>query len=172
MPNYRRSRCKGGTFFFTLVTHKRCPVFSHVKNIRAFRNINNDVRLELPFKETACVIMPDHIHSIWRLPESDNDFPKRWGMIKARFTKLLRCCSADYVDQKIWQQRFWEHKIRNTEDLNNHLDYLHYNPVKHGYVNKVANWKYSSFHRFVDAGYYDVDWGSDVDIKDMGGFGE
>jgi len=93
-------------------------------------------------------------------------------MIKARFTKLLRYGVASSCNQEIWQQRLWEHEIRNTEDLNNHLDYLHYNPVKHGYVDKVADWKYSSFHRFVDKGYYDIDWGSGVVIKNMAGFGE
>lgn len=172
MPNYRRSRTRGGIFFFTVVTHKRLAIFKDIKNIRTFRYITNEVRHDLPFKEIACVIMPDHIHSIWQLPEDDHDFPKRWGIIKTRFTKSLRCCSVDYVDKKIWQQRFWEHEIRDVKDLNNHIDYLHYNPVKHGYVENVSDWKYSSFHRFVDDGYYDVDWRSDVVIKDMRGFGE
>ncbi len=172
MPNYRRSRSKGATFFFTVVTHNRQAIFKSTENIRTFRKVVNDVRSELPFEEIACVIMHDHIHSIWRLPETDNVFSKRWGIIKARFTKSLRCRSADYMDKKIWQKRFWEHEIRDAKDLNNHIDYLHYNPVKHGYVDKVSDWKYSSFHRFVDNAYYDIDWGSDVVIKDAGGFGE
>ena len=172
MPNYRRSQSKGSTFFFTVVTRNRKAIFNNTENIRTLRKLINEVCDELPFEEVACVIMHDHIHSIWRLPETDNDFSKRWGMVKARFTQSLRYSVMTSYCQKIWQQRFWEHKIRSIEDLNKHLDYLHYNPVKHGYVDKVSDWPYSSFHRFVDDGYYDVDWGSDVDIKDTGGFGE
>jgi len=172
MPNYRRSRTKGGVFFFTVVTHNRLAVFKSIENIRAFRHVINEVRHELPFKEVACVIMHDHIHSIWKLPEGDYDFSKRWGIIKARFTKHIRRGAVSSLNQKIWQPRFWEHEIRNISDLNNHIDYLHYNPVKHGYVDKVSDWKYSSFHRFVDDGYYAIDWGIDIVIKDMSGYGE
>jgi len=172
MPNYRRSKTTGAIFFFTVVTHNRQAMFNSTENIRTFRKVVNDVRSELPFEETACVVMHDHIHSIWRLPVIGNNFSKRWGMIKVRFTKLLRHSDVVSCKQKIWQQRFWEHKIRTTDDLNNHLDYLHYNPVKHGYVTKVSDWPYSSFHRFVDDGFYDVDWGSGVVIKNMSGFGE
>ncbi len=172
MPNYRRSRSKGATFFFTVVTHNRQTIFKSIENIRIFRKVVNNVRSELPFEEIACVIMHDHIHSIWRLPKTDNDFSKRWGITKARFTKFLCHRSADFLDKKIWQQRFWEHEIRDVEDLNNHLDYLHYNPVKHSYVDKVSDWPYSSFHRFVADGYYEVDWARGVVINDMGSYGE
>ena len=172
MPNYRRSQSKGGTFFFTVVTHNRQTIFKNTENIFMLRKLINEVCDELPFEEIACVIMHDHIHSIWRLPETDNDFSKRWGIIKARFTKFLRRRSADYMDKKIWQQRFWEHEIRDVKDLNNHIDYLHYNPVKHGYVDKVSDWPYSSFHRFVDDGYYEDDWGRGVVVSNMGKYGE
>ena len=172
MPNYRRSRTTGGVFFFTVVTHNRFPLFKSVENIRAFRNITNTVRHELPFKEIACVILHDHVHSIWELPEGDYDFSKRWGIIKARFTKYLRCNSVSCHNQNIWQNRFWEHDIRNSDDLKDHLDYLHYNPVKHCYVNKVVDWPYSSFHRFVDQGYYSYDRGRNVAVMDLGTYGE
>lgn len=172
MPNYRRSRTKGGVFFFTVVSHNRLPIFKNVGNIRTFRNISNEVRDELPFKEIACVILHDHIHSIWKLPDSAHDFSKRWGIIKARFTKYLRCSAAISNNKQIWQKRFLEHEIRDNNDLNNHIDYLHYNPVKHGYVDKVSDWQYSSFHRFVDNGYYSTDWGSEFVPKDMSIYGE
>ena len=135
-------------------------------------NITNAVRHELPFKEIACVILHDHIHSIWKLPEGDYDFSKRWGIIKARFTKYLRCNSVSSHNQKIWQNRFWEHVIRDSNDLSDHLDYLHYNPVKHCYVNRVVDWPYSSFHRFVNQGYYSYNWGRNVVVIDLGSYGE
>jgi putative transposase len=174
MSNYRRSSTKGGIFFFTVVTHNRLPIFNNAVNIRAFRTISNDVRNELPFKEIACVILHDHIHSIWKLPEDDHNFSKRWGIIKARFTKYLRSngCDVSGYPVQVWQKRFWEHKIRDINDLNNHIDYIHYNPVKHGYVNNVIDWPYSSFKRFVDNGYYDIDWGSDVIFKNEDQYGE
>ncbi len=172
MPNYRRSRTKGGTFFFTVVTHNRQAIFKNTENIRTLRQVINEVCRELPFKEIACVIMHDHMHSLWELPEGDHDFSKRWGLIKARFTKSLRCNVAGDFNQKIWQQRFWEHEIKSTKDLNNHIDYLHYNPVKHGYVDKVSDWKYSSFHRFVNDGYYDINWGCNVVINETNIYGE
>ena len=172
MPNYRRSRTKGGVFFFTVVTHNRLPIFKYVGNIRMLRSISNEVRNELPFKEIACVILHDHIHSIWKLPNDDHDFSKRWGIIKARFSKYIRSSTGNRYDQQIWQKRFWEHEIRDIHDMNNHLDYLHYNPVKHGYVNRVCDWQYSSFYRFVECGYYDADWGSNVDFSDPDQFGE
>ena len=174
MPNYRRSRENGAVFFFTVVTHNRLPVFNNISNIRIFRTILNEVRHELPFKEIACVALHDHIHSIWKLPDDDHDFSKRWGIIKARFTKQLRSSDSDVNSYSgmVWQKRFWEHKIRDVADLNHHIDYIHYNPVKHGYVSNVIDWPYSSFRRFVDKGYYSVDWGSDIVFKDMNRYGE
>ena len=169
MSNYRRSLTAGGVYFFTVVTHNRFPVFSHVKNIRAFRKICKEVCNELPFEEVACVILYDHVHSIWKLPENDCDFSKRWGVIKSRFTKYLR--SNGYVEE-VWQKRFWEHEIRNTNDLNIHLNYIHYNPVKHGYVKHVKDWPYSTFQIYVDKDYYPDNWGSDFVINNENGYGE
>ena len=169
MSNYRRSRTTGGVYFFTVVTHNRFPVFSNVKNIRAFRKICKEVCNELPFEEVACVILHDYVHSIWKLPENDCDFSKRWGVIKSRFTKYLR--SNGYVEE-VWQKRFWEHEIRNTNDLNIHLNYIHYNPVKHGYVKHVKDWPYSTFQIYVDKDYYPDNWGSDFVINNENGYGE
>lgn len=169
MPNYRRSYAKGGIFFFTLVTHKRSPVFNDLNNIKIFRKIYKEVRNELPFEEIACVILHDHIHSIWQLPVNDCDYSKRWGVIKSRYTKYLR--RKGYVEA-VWQKRFWEHQIRDSNDLNIHLDYLHYNPVKHGYVQNVIDWPYSTFKRYVKENCYPNDWGCDVIINDKYKYGE
>ncbi|WP_051463707.1 REP-associated tyrosine transposase [Leptolyngbya sp. PCC 6406] len=110
----------------------------------------------------------DHIHSIWTLPQDDADFSTRWQRIKARFS--LRCpdiykpqpssSRSRKGEQAIWQRRFWEHQIRNEADFSQHVDYIHYNPVKHGLVDKPRDWPYSSFHRYVADGAYSVDWGA------------
>ncbi|MEP0812479.1 transposase [Trichocoleus sp. ST-U2] len=121
-----------------------------------------------PFKIDACVILPDHLHCIWTLPNGDNDFSTRWRLIKSNFS---RNCEQQYhqkvslsrqskKEQSIWQRRFWEHQIRDQEDLANHIDYIYYNPVKHGLVKAPKDWEYSSFHRYVAAGIYDLSWGS------------
>jgi putative transposase len=169
MPNYRRSQARGGTFFFTVVTHNRYRLFNDHNKINKFRSITRTVSRELPFTELACVMLHDHIHSIWRLPPDDSDFSKRWGIIKSRFTKYLR--SHGYVGE-VWQKRFWEHEIRDSNDLNTHLDYLHYNPVKHGYVKSVIDWPHSTFKKYVDEDYYPINWGCDDVINDKYNYGE
>ena len=168
MPNYHRSRVEGGIYFFTVVTYGRLPIFSDGRA----RDILNEVWLNtcsrFPFETIAVCLLPDHLHCIWKLPEGDADYSKRWRVIKEKFTKrylreigpgegrnpsrLMRNEAA------IWQRRFWEHTIDDEEDLDTHVDYIHYNPVKHGYVDRVENWQWSSFHRYVKAGLYDPDW--------------
>ncbi len=183
MPNYRRARTKGGIYFFTVVTHNREPLFSRPSHIKTLQLIIEDVRNERVFTEIACVILPDHIHALWKLPEGDDDYSKRWGLIKARFTKTLRTgnqhvgralpdMSPAVNAPQIWQKRFWEHQIRNEVDLNNHIDYTHFNPVKHGLVKNVGDWQYSSFHRFVKAGAYPEDWSAEVTMRDDIDYGE
>ena len=118
---------------------------------------------------------------MWTLPSDDNDFSKRWGLIKSGFTKRIR---ADIGDSQavsasrrkrreagIWQRRFWEHQVRNEEDYRQHMDYIHFNPVKHGLVRNVRDWPFSTFHRYVRQGIYTLDWGESEDICDVG-FGE
>ncbi|WP_431191147.1 REP-associated tyrosine transposase [Leptolyngbya subtilissima] len=125
-------------------------------------------KTESPFTTDAIVILPDHIHSIWTLPESDADFSSRWKRIKAWFSLW---CLENYKQQQstarlrkgeqaIWQQRFWEHQIRNETNFSQHVDYIHYNPVKHNLVSGPKDWPYSSFHRYVADGAYSVDWGT------------
>jgi putative transposase len=172
MPEYRRSRIEGGAYFFTVVTYHRLPVLATDVARMLLRYAFVDVRERFPFTLDAVCLLPEHIHCIWILPEGDADYSIRWKEIKRLFTK-------GYLDQvgpgdsrnpsrlsrgeaAIWQRRFWEHTIRDEEDLNRHRDYIHYNPVKHGLVQAVSAWPWSSFHRYVKLGYYQSGWGGDV----------
>lgn len=163
MPNYRRSCIKGGTFFFTVVTYNRCPIFADKDAVNLLKDSFERVIRTYPFEIDSIVILPDHLHCIWTLAETDSDFSVRWRFIKANFTR-------NYVggvkDGRIWQRRFWEHMIRNEADLNTHRDYIHYNPVKHGFVDSPAKWEHSSFKAFVGKGMYPADWG-DVPRKEL-----
>ncbi len=105
-----------------------------------------------PFQIDAIVILPDYIHCIWTLPENDSDFSTRWRLIKRDFSSRMSAPLSTRGEKKIWQRRFWEHLIRDESDLQSHMDYIHYNPVKHGYVRRPEEWKYSSFHRLVAKG--------------------
>lgn len=138
--------------------------------MRALRESVTRVRRVLPFAIEAWVVLPDHMHAIWTLPDGDDDFPQRWGRIKAGFT---RCCGVPHVSASrryagIWQPRFWEHVVRDERDLAAHMDYVHYNPVRHGYVARVIDWPYSSFHRHVRDGVYPPDWGAPGVVVDEG----
>ncbi|MBE9107826.1 transposase [Nodosilinea sp. LEGE 07298] len=165
---YRRAQTLGATYFFTVVTYNRQPLFHHDETIALLRKAFHIVKAEYPFTIDAIVILPDHIHSIWTLPEGDADFSSRWKRIKAWFS--LRCPEAYKQqqsisrlrkgEQAIWQRRFWEHQIRNEADFRQHVDYIHYNPVKHNLVNRPLDWPYSSFHRYVADRAYPADWGA------------
>jgi putative transposase len=167
--NYRRSKSLGSTFFFTLVTYQRQKLFENIDNINLLRDCIRDVKKYRPFKMEAFVIMPDHLHFIWTLPEGDNDFSTRWQIIKNKFTRncLLRYDPQPDMtrikkgEQCIWQRRFWEHQIRDEKDFEKHVDYIHYNPVKHGYATMASDWPYSSFHHYVKMGVYPINWGGD-----------
>ena len=159
MSDYRRVRVKGGCYFFTTVTAARRPIL--IDNISKLRNAFRHVRINHAFTIDAIVILPDHMHCIWTLPDGDDDFSMRWRLIKSAFSRHLPVIPYKGKRQRekgIWQRRFWEHLIRNDGDFQKHVDYIHYNPVKHGYVEHVADWPYSSFHRFVRQGVYTVDW--------------
>ena len=181
MPNYRRAR-EGNTYFFTVVTYKRQPILCLDESMAALRNVINETRETMPFRIDAWVLMPDHLHCIWTLPEGDTDYSKRWGLIKAGFTKKVGknlVGSAHPTSSRlkkreglVWQRRFWEHKIRDERDYEVHCHYIHYNPVKHGFVSMPKDWEYSTFHRFVKDGVYAEDWGSMEPVElpeDIGG---
>lgn len=171
MSNYRRANTKGGTYFFTVVTYRRQRFLCN-ENIReALRGGIRDVQTIHPFTIDGWVLLPDHLHCIWTLPTDDADFGVRWAMIKRFVTKK---CGPDLrredwmneskrrrKESTIWQRRFWEHQIRDDRDYENHMDYLHFNPVKHGLVGKVKEWPHSTFHRYVGKGVYHQNWAGD-----------
>ena len=156
MSNYKRMYVPGGCYFFTLVTYQRNPVFSEEANIRALRNAFSKVRSNKPFKLDAIVVLPDHLHCLMRLPDGDMDYSSRWREIKKSVTRTLTQAQGTPV----WQRRFWEHLVRDEDDWRRHMDYIHYNPVKHGLVERPADWRWSSFRKMVQRGWYDLDWGS------------
>jgi REP-associated tyrosine transposase len=166
MPRYRRRRIEGGFFFFTVTLADRSSDLL-VREIERLRRIYGSVERRRPFETVAICILPDHLHAIWSLPEGDADFSTRWSLIKAGFSRGLNMPgdrSASKVRKRergIWQRRFWEHAIRDDDDLRRHVDYTHFNPVKHGLVSRVADWPFSSFHRYVDRGEFPIDWGGD-----------
>lgn len=175
MTHYRRNWILGGTYFFTVVAANRAsaPLVDHINDLRlAFRT----VRAELPFEIDAIVILPDHLHTLWTLPQRDSDYAVRWKKIKAVFSKCMpdnESRSASRVakgERGIWQRRYWEHTIRDENDLRAHCDYIHFNPVKHGYVRAACDWPHSTFRQYADTGTYPMDWGGVAD--DEGDFGE
>jgi putative transposase len=160
MRNWTRLRVTGGTYFFTVVTACREPFFRDPLHVRCLGEALRHTRASHPVTMNALVVMPDHLHCIWTLPAHDCDYSLRWELVKKRCSAGLRRISPSMGDLRIWQPRFWEHRIRNDKDLRRHLDYIHYNPVKHGHVASPGAWPYSSFGRFVRAGMYNADWGA------------
>ncbi|OSI15484.1 REP-associated tyrosine transposase [Neisseria dumasiana] len=150
---YRRYYRAGGTYFFTVVAHKRQPILTGDAVRSALRKAVSAVREKYPFEIAAWVLMPDHLHTIWHLPENDADFSERWRQIKRHSQYLIGS------DMRLWQKRFWEHAIRDEADFARHFDYVHFNPVKHGHVSKVSDWPFSTFHRYIKQGIYPLNWG-------------
>jgi len=171
MPEYRRTFTPGGTFFFTVVSYHRLPIFTSERAREILRAAWRDVQTRYPFTIEAVCLLPEHIHCIWTLPEGDGNTSVRWKEIKHLFTRQYlneigpaseRSASRlNRGEAAVWQRRFWEHDIRDETDFNRHMDYLHYNPVKHRLVNALGDWPWSSFHRYVRLGYYPADWGAD-----------
>jgi putative transposase len=169
MPEYRRIRVKGGSYFFTVVTCERRPCLIDDQVRTALRTGIQEVREALPFSIDAWILLPDHLHAIWTLPENDANFGSRWAVIKRAVSRQCGYLAANdgpsnespakRGESGIWQRRFWDHLIRDDLDFQRHLDYLHWNPVKHGYVKRVIEWPYSTFHRYVQQGLYPPGWG-------------
>jgi putative transposase len=162
MPNYRRLFQPNGTWFFTVNLKDRSSG-SLVKNYTLLRNAVFRVKRKHPFTIEAMVILPDHIHAILTLPPGDTDFPMRWRLIKARYSKACDTSeerSAVQIrrrERAIWQRRYWEHLIRDEADFANHVDYCYWNPIKHRLVERVGDWPYSTYHRDVRCGRYERD---------------
>ncbi|MBD2634769.1 transposase [Limnothrix sp. FACHB-881] len=160
MPNYRRWRSEGGTYFFTAVTYGRYPWLCEPIARQALRQAIRTTQAAYPFSIDAWVLLPDHLHCIWTLPTGDDDFSTRWRLIKTRTTRV---CNRQFPidlpssrsrqtrgDHPYWQRRFWEHQIRDEADFQNHIHYIHQNPVKHGHAITPTDWPYSTIHRSID----------------------
>ncbi len=169
---YRRTKISGGTYFFTLVTHNRRRFLCNPDNAELLRQAFRYTMQRHPIEIDAFVLLPDHLHCIWTLPKDDHDFSMRWRLIKSYFS---RNCSDRYdgityksrrskQERAFWQRRFWEHTIRDDQDFAKHVEYIHYNPVKHGLVAAPKDWEYSNFHRYVQVGLYDEMWGAGGEI--------
>ncbi|MDX6804607.1 REP-associated tyrosine transposase [Terrihabitans rhizophilus] len=176
MSTYRRVFLPGGTFFFTVTLADR-RADTLVRHVDVLRRAYRTVQERLPFETIAICVLPDHLHALWRLPNGDGEYPRRWSLIKAGFSRSLPAApsrSAPKVERRekgIWQRRYWEHTVRSDADLDRHIDYVHFNPVRHGLVPRVADWPHSSFHRYVSRGHLPPDWGGDM--RDMPGtYGE
>src|SRR6266540_861424 len=176
MTNYRRNFIPGGSYFFTVnLAERRSRILT--EHIALLRGAFRDTRARHPFTIEAIVVLPDHLHAVWTLPEGDNDFAMRWRLIKSTFSRNLpageRVSNSRFAkgERGIWQRRYWEHTLRDDTDFVRHVDYIHFNPVRHGYVGRVKDWPHSSFHRMVRLGHYPEDWAGDM--RDGGsGFGE
>lgn len=165
MPNYRRVLHPGGTYFFTVNLLQRHGNDLLTRHIDLLREIVISVQSRHPFHIHGWVVLPDHMHCVLEFPEKDSDFATRWRLIKMGFSKglpkteRLSKVRVNRGERGIWQRRYWEHLIRDDADFQTHMDYVHFNPVKHGLVNQVAHWPYSTFHRLVKQGVYSPDWG-------------
>ncbi len=169
MPDYRRAYVPGGTFFLTIVTYQRQPIFSEKENVVRLRRAIRAVMQEAPFRIPAAVVLPDHLHFLCSLPRGDSDYSRRVGRIKVLFTRSLP--GRGLVPEKIspsrhkhresdvWHRRFWEHWVKDETDFENLLNYIHYNPVRHGLVTCPHLWPFSSFQKFVHGGFHPQHWG-------------
>ena len=166
----------GGSFFFTVnLADRRQQLLT--KHINALREAFRYATSRHPLTIDAVVILPEHLHAVWTLPDGDIDFPLRWRLVKTAFSRALPSDETVSTSRKskgergIWQRRFWEHTLRDEDDYARHVDYIHFNPVKHGHVGCVRDWPYSSFHRMVREGILPEDWAGDCE-DDGALFGE
>ena len=174
MVRYRRNFVPGAAYFLTVtVSDRRSSVL--VDNIGALRHAFRVTRRERPFAIDAIVVLPEHLHTIMTLPADDADFSGRWRRVKSLFSRqvseripLERDGRGEYL---LWQRRFWQHTIRDESDFERHVDYVHFNPVKHGLVSRVTDWPHSSFHRYVRLGVLPDDWAGDARVSSQG-YGE
>jgi putative transposase len=166
---YRRVFVPGASYFFTLITHERAQLFSDAANVDRWRRAVAKVRRTRPFVVEAEVVMLDHLHTLWTLPQADADYATRLRLIKTAFTKDMAFgdgvtaseSRASKGERDVWQRRYWEHVIRDERDFQAHLDYIHINPVKHGVVARPGDWPHSTFRLWLERGVYDHCWGTD-----------
>jgi putative transposase len=173
MRTYKRIRVDGGCYFFTVNLAIRRGNDLLIREIDALRAAFRETRADHPFEIDAIVVLPEHLHTVWQMPSGDSDFSMRWRLIKSRFSR--RVARTESVspsrerkgERGIWQRRYWEHLIRDDNDYARHIDYIHYNPVKHGHCSRPADWPYSSFARWVDKGVYPLDWSASLERQDL-----
>ena len=163
MVLYRRAQCKGGTFALTFTLNDRGSNLL-VEHFDLFKSSYLWVKQNRPFETVAIVVLPDHVHLIWNLPLGDADYSTRVRLIKRLFTREIMKLGVFLQkrangERSCWQRRFWEHQIRDDRDLQAHVDYIHFNPVKHGYVARAIDWPYSSVHGSIRDGVITDDWG-------------
>jgi putative transposase len=180
MATFRRAK-HGNGYFFTVAAYRRRPILCNPDIRTALRETIIQTRQHHPFIINAWVLLPDHLHTIWTLPENDTDYSIRWALIKR---KVSQRCDRQYTpaaktashtnkrEASIWQRRFWEHSICDEADFSTHMDDIHFNPLKHGLVTRVSDWPYSSFHRCQNQGIYPHDWCGNGQIADEMHFGE
>jgi putative transposase len=169
MRKYIRNYVPGGTFFFTIVTYERQRFLTDQLARHHLGSAFRAIKRRWPFDVVAIVLIPDHLHTIWALPEGNSDYSLRIQKIKEAFTRsyldsggqeqVPTTSLAEHGQRGVWQPRFWEHSVRNEQDLKHCVDYVHWNPVKHGLVTRVADYPWSSFQRYVRLGEYAGDWG-------------
>ena len=174
MTAYRRVFVPGGCYFFTLVSQDRRPLFADEGHVARLGEGFRRVMAAHPFEIDAVVILPDHLHAVWNLPDGDADYALRWRKIKHFFSTGIdrgdaRASLVRRREKGLWQRRFWEHAIRDGLDWQRHVDYVHFNPVKHGYVTRPGDWPYSSFARAQAAGWYPPGWGEGLPESLAGG---
>lgn len=171
MPWYRRHYVPGGTYFFTVVTYRRRAMLTEALARKCLRAAVAKIRQRWPFEIVAIVFLPDHLHTVWTLPPRDDDYSRRLRRIKEEFTRDYLAAGGEELPQSasrlrhaqrgVWHKRFWEHTCRDEDDVKRCVDYVHWNPKKHGLVANVVDWPWSSFHRFVKQGEYTRDWGAE-----------
>jgi len=163
---YRRAQHRGGCYFFTLNLANRQSRLL-IDQIDLLRTVVCNVRQRHPFNIDAMVVLPEHLHAVWTLPEGDGDYAMRWMLIKSNFSRgvpngeVISASRKRKEERGIWQRRYWEHLIRDENDYARHLDYIHYNPVKHGHADRAVDWPYSSIHRYIRQGDLTADWACD-----------
>jgi putative transposase len=166
MSRFRRAAF-GSTYFFTVISHRRRPILCDDRIRQSLRDAIQAVRVRRPFEIDGFVLLPDHLHCIWTLPDGDHDYSTRWSLIKHHVAYACRDMYPDgaatrsrqrHRDGAIWQRRFWEHTIRSDIDMERHMDYVHFNPVRHGHAASAWEWQYSTFRRYVRDGVYPADW--------------
>lgn len=179
MPDYRRVYVPGGTYFFTVVTDQRRTFLTETSARDCLRAAFDETMQWKPFVVEAICLMPDHLHCLWTLPAQDEDYSSRWRRLKGAFTRRWLAQGGEEGprnaskvrknERAVWQRRGWEHAIRDEDDFTRHMDYIHYNPVKHGLTKRPHDWPWSTFQRYRAQGRYEDDWGDQEppQLKDM-----